>query len=44
MEEDRMKKPDEKAKWAPILYQVYFSLNLGSRFEEMEQIIKTLAD
>ena len=44
MEEYRMKKPDEKAKWAPILYQVYFSLNLGSRFEEMEQIIKTLAD
>ena len=44
MEEYRMNKPDEKAKWAPILYQVYFSLNLGSRFEEMEQIIKTLPD
>ena len=44
MEEYRTKKPDEKAKWAPILYQIYFSLNLGSRFEEMQEIIKTLAD
>ena len=26
--------PDESARWAPLLYRIYFSLNMGEQFEE----------
>ena len=28
--------PMEKKRWAPLLYKVYFDLNLGKHFREME--------
>lgn len=38
----RKKSPDEKAKWAPLLYRIYWTLNLGSQFEEIEAIVNML--
>ena len=34
--------PEEKKKWAPLLYRVYWTLNLGRQFEEIESIVNTL--
>ena len=33
--------PDESARWAPLLYRIYFSLNMGEQFEEIEQLMRT---
>ena len=32
--------PKEKKKWAPLLYRVYFNLNLGKHFRDMESKLK----
>lgn len=42
MEKYRALAPDEKKKWAPLLYRIYFSLNLGKQFEEINEITKTI--
>ena len=40
MEKYRAFKPDQREKWAPVLYQIYLNLNMGSQFDEMEKILK----
>ena len=42
MEYYRQLMPGEKRKWAPVLYRIYLSLNLGRQFDEMDKILKTL--
>ncbi|MEG0463572.1 MULTISPECIES: tetratricopeptide repeat protein [Bacteroides] len=37
-EKARQLKPDQKDLWAPGLYRVYYNLNMGPEFEEIEKI------
>ena len=32
--------PGEKKKWGPALYRVYFNLNMGKQFDEIDKILK----
>lgn len=38
LEKYRSLAPEEKSKWAPLLYRVYFSLNLGKQFDEISKM------
>ena len=40
MESYRQQMPDAKDKWGPSLYRIYFNLNLGRQFEEIDKILK----
>lgn len=40
MEAYRKLAPDEKTKWAPALYRIYFNLNMGKQFEEIDRLMK----
>ena len=40
MEYYRQLMPDEKWKWAPVLYRIYLNLNLGKQFDEIDRILK----
>lgn len=40
LENYRARQPDDAARWAPQLYDIYFALNLGEQFAEMEEIVK----
>lgn len=40
MEAYRRLAPEEKQKWGPALYRVYFNLNLGKQFDEIDKILK----
>ncbi len=31
--------PDAQKRWGPLLYSIYFSLNMGKKFEEIEQLM-----
>ena len=42
LETYRRLKPADAAHWAPLLYKVYFSLNDGERFAEIEKILSQL--
>lgn len=42
LEDYRKRAPEEKGKWAQALYRIYFNLNLGKQFEEMDKILKNL--
>ena len=44
LERYRQLKPDDKERWAPLLYKVYLGLNMGKQFEEMDAILKQLKD
>ena len=35
----RQMEPREQDKWAPALYRIYFNLNMGSEFEEIDRLI-----
>ena len=37
-EKARQLKPDQKDLWAPGLYRVYYNLNMGPEFEEIEKL------
>lgn len=39
MERYRQLMPDEKKKWAPVLYNVYLNLNMGKQFDEMDKLL-----
>ena len=39
MERYREAMPDEKKRWAPLLYRIYLSLNMGKKFAEIEKIL-----
>lgn len=40
MESYRLLMPDAKDKWGPSLYRIYFNLNLGRQFDEIDKILK----
>lgn len=40
LEKYRQMAPDEKQKWGPALYRVYFNLNMGKQFDEIDKILK----
>ena len=40
LEKYRELAPDEKQKWGPALYRVYFNLNMGKQFDEIDKILK----
>ena len=40
MESYRILMPDAKDKWGPSLYRIYFNLNLGRQFDEIDKILK----
>ena len=40
IEEYRRRMPDDKARWAPLLYQLYLWLNEGKKFEEVERLLQ----
>ena len=39
LETYKMMAPEEKKKWGPLLYKVYFDLNLGKNFKEMDRVM-----
>lgn len=39
MEKYRKMLPDEKKKWAPVLYNIYLNLNMGKQFDEMDKLL-----
>ena len=40
METYRQLAPHAKDKWAPALYRIYFNLNMGKQFDEINRILK----
>jgi tetratricopeptide (TPR) repeat protein len=40
MEKYREMAPDEVDKWAPALYRIYFNLNMGKQFDEIDKLLK----
>ena len=40
MEQYRQLMPDEKDKWAPVLYRIYLNLNMGKQFDEIDRLLK----
>ena len=40
LEHYRQLAPNEKQKWGPALYRVYFNLNMGKQFDEIDKILK----
>lgn len=40
MEKYRALAPQEKQKWGPALYRIYFNLNMGKQFDEIDKILK----
>jgi len=39
LERYRQLAPSEKQKWGPALYRVYFNLNMGKQFDEIDKIL-----
>ena len=42
METYRLLAPEKKEKWGPALYRIYFNLNLGKQFDEIDRLLKGL--
>ncbi|MBP5715328.1 MAG: hypothetical protein J6X07_11620 [Prevotella sp.] len=40
MERYRALAPSETQKWGPALYRIYFNLNMGKQFDEIDKILK----
>ena len=40
MEKYRQLAPNGQEKWAPALYRIYFNLNMGKQFDEIDKILK----
>ena len=40
MEKYRELAPEAVSKWGPALYRIYFNLNLGKQFDEIDRILK----
>ena len=39
MERVRQLQPENKDRWAPLLYRIYLNLNMGKEFDEMDHIL-----
>lgn len=44
MERYRALAPNQKDKWANALYLIYFRLNMGKQFDEMDKLLKTISN
>lgn len=42
LERYRELQPDERRRWAPLLYSIYLALNQGPQFEEIQHIMKEI--
>lgn len=42
LERYRQQEPKKVSRWAPLLYRVYFALNDGAKFEEINEVLKKL--
>ncbi len=42
MEEYRKLAPKDQNRWAPALYRIYFNLNIGKQFEEIDQLMRKM--
>ena len=40
MEKYRTMAPNGQQKWGPVLYRIYFNLNMGKQFDEIDKILK----
>ncbi len=40
MERYRALMPDERDKWAPVLYRIYLNLNMGKQFDEIDRLLR----
>lgn len=40
MENYRRLMPNEKNKWAPVLYRIYLYLNMGKQFDDIDRLLK----
>jgi len=40
MEHYRALAPEEKEKWAPLLYRIYLNLNMGRQFDEIDRLLR----
>ena len=40
MEKYRSLAPDAEQRWGPALYRIYFNLNMGKQFDEIDKILK----
>ena len=40
MEAYRRLAPQEKDRWAPALYRIYFNLNMGKQFDEIDKLLQ----
>ena len=40
MEKYREMAPNDVDKWAPALYRIYFNLNMGKQFDEIDKILR----
>ena len=40
MEKYRQLAPDKKDRWAAALYNVYYNLNMGKEFEEIDKLLR----
>lgn len=44
IEEYRHQRPRRKERWAPMLYTIYLNLNMGEKFDEIDNLIKSSKD
>ena len=42
MERYRALAPQQTQKWGPALYRIYFNLNMGKQFDEIDKLLKSL--
>lgn len=42
LETYRQLRPDDAVRWAPLLYDIYFTLNQGDRFAELDEIMRSV--
>lgn len=44
IEEYRRQRPRSKDRWAPMLYTIYLNLNMGDKFDEIDNLLKRTKD
>ncbi len=42
MEAYRKLSPDDRKRWAPALYRIYFNLNMGKQFDEIDRLMRNM--
>ena len=44
MEKYMKLRPEDKNRWAPLLYRIYLSLNMGKKFSEIDALLSKQAE